>query len=288
MREFDRSVLHRLGLDPAVPVETIRERQGHGVFRLRPAAESLVVKVWSDPAAATEVRAYRILADLGVPTIRVIGTTDRAILLEDLEISARWRPAIDDDLATPQMISALADWYRLLHQAGSPPGPWAAEIPDEYAHLSVDAMRRAGRSLDLDRKARWIKAANAVEPLLITWKTLPRTLIYNDFHVSNLAVARTTAQSVMIDFDRLRIGTAAGDLRNVTGQLNPTARQVFLEEYGPVREPELIIDAPLAVIGALCGLDPTLPRIPRWARVLRDEVVDGTLDRKLDAALELD
>ncbi len=287
MADLDPALLRQLGLGAEFVAETLQERHGHSVLRLRADGESFVLKLWPDSADAAEIGAYRLLAELGVPTIQLVAATGSALLLEDLDTGPRWRPATEADLESPSRMAGLAEWYRRLHAAGSTPGPWHGELPGEYVHLSVEALRHAGATLDLGREPAWARAAELLDQLLVVARRMPQTLIYHDFHVSNVAVARADPRrAIMIDFHLLRTGTAAGDLRNVTGQLNPVAGQAFLEAYGPVRESESIIDAPLAVIGALCGLDPTLPRIPRWARFLRDEVVDGTLDRKLDAALE--
>ncbi len=286
--ELDPSLLRRFGLGDRVRAETIRERHGHKVLRLWTDRGSFVIKLWTDSAYASEIGAYRLLADLAVPTIQVLNATGSALLLEDLDRSDHWRLATEADLQSPIRAVGLAEWYRLLHAAGSAPGPWHDDLPGEYDDLSVDALRRTGAILDLEREPAWQRATEIIERLVAATHQLPQTLIYHDFHVSNVAVARDDAQrTVMIDFHLLRTGTAASDLRNVTGQLDPRARPVFLERYGPIAEAESIMDAPLAVIGALCGLDPGRPRLPRWARTLRDEVLDGTLDRKLNSALEL-
>ncbi|WP_161606295.1 phosphotransferase family protein [Microlunatus speluncae] len=252
---------------------------------MRSDGESFVLKLWPNAESAGEIAAYRLLGQLGVPTIRVLGTTESALLLEDLATSPRWRLAVDDDLDRPGAVEGLADWYRRLHAAGATPEAGLADLPGEYDGLSVEALRRTGAFLDLGRESAWARATAELGRLLDANRRLPQTLIYHDFHVSNVAVARTgPPAAVMIDFHLLRSGTRAGDLRNVTSQLGPAARRIFRERYGPITRSETIIDAPLATIGALCGVDPSLPRLPRWARALRDEVLDGTLDHQLDSA----
>lgn len=294
MAELDRTLLRRLGLGDDVRSETLLQRHGHSVLRLRTAEGSFVIKLWPDADAATEIAAYRLLADLGVPTVRVIAATEDALLLEDLAVSPSWHLAGPEDLDRIEVISGLAAWYRRLHDAGSPLGPWAASIPGEYDHLSPDALRATGRRLGLDREPAWRRATIFIEPLLAGWRRRPQTVIYNDFHVGNVAVRRSITSdagpergAIMIDFHLLRTGTRASDLRNVTGQLDPAGRAAFLRRYGPVPEIEAIVDAPLAVLGALCQLDPAA-RIPAWARRVCAEVGDGRLDAAIDAAVAVD
>lgn len=228
-----------------------------------------------------EIGNYLLLAGLGVPTIRVLAATETALLLEDLGSHGDRRLARDDDLADPAVITALARWYRSLHDAG----PGGAAVPWEHEHLAQDALHRTGRRLGLDQEPAWISAVESLDPLLEAARRLPQTLVYNDFHISNLAVVR--GEAIMIDFELMRIGTRAGDLRNVTGQLDPAARKAFLASYGPVSVEEQAMDAPLAVLGALTQFSGNATRLPRWARLLVAEVRDGTLARKLAAVADL-
>ncbi|NYE69600.1 phosphotransferase [Microlunatus parietis] len=229
-----------------------------------------------------EIANYRLLQRLGVPTVRVIAATSTALLLEDLGGGER-RLARADDLADPAVITALATWYRRLHDAGSAPGDWA--VPWEHDHLTVDALRSTGRRLGLDHEPAWNTAVESLDGLLAAARRLPQTLVHNDFHVTNLALAR--GEAIMIDFELLRTGTRAGDLRNVTSQLEPSARETFLASYGPVPTEEQVIDAPLAVLGALAHFCGDAARLPRWTRLLVAEVRDGTLARKLAAVADL-
>ncbi|MFC7619118.1 aminoglycoside phosphotransferase family protein [Microlunatus sp. GCM10028923] len=275
-------VLAEFGLDHRARVEPIRDRPDHRVCRVHDRHGTYVLKVWRGEDAP-ELANYRLLARLGVPTIQVVAATGSALLLEDLGGTGARRLATEDDLADPAVITALATWYRRLHDAGAPPGNWA--VPWEHEHLTPDALRRTGRRLGLDHEPAWISAVESLDPVLEAARRLPQTLVHNDFHVTNLALVPGAA--IMIDFELLRIGTRAGDLRNVTGQLGPAARETFLASYGPVPTEEQVIDAPLAVLGALAQFSGDAARLPRWVRFLVAEVRDGGLTRKLAAVAEL-
>lgn len=276
--QVEPQVLRELGLDHGARLEPIRERPGHRVCRVHDRHGSYVLKLWNGEPAP-EIAHYRLLADLGVPTIHVVASTRTALLLEDL-CDGRRRLAREVDLVDPAVIKALAAWYRRLHDAGSPPGDWA--VPWEHEHLTPAALRDAGRRLGLDHEPAWITASESLDRLLAAARRLPQTLVHNDFHVTNLAIAPGAA--IMIDFELLRIGTRAGDLRNVSNQLDPPARKTFLTAYGPVPAEEQAIDAPLAVLGALARFSGDTHRLPRWTRLLVAEVRDGTLNGKLETA----
>ncbi|AZQ76682.1 hypothetical protein EJ997_04335 [Flaviflexus ciconiae] len=59
-----------------------------------------------------------MLGQLGVPTINVLATTERDLLLEDVAASEEWRLGVEADLADTDVATSLATWYPSLHEAG--------------------------------------------------------------------------------------------------------------------------------------------------------------------------
>ena len=75
---------------------------------------SFVVKCFADEISATaETAAYRILRQLGIRTLPVYGMSERALVLEDLSVSPRWRLACEEDIDRPKIGAALAAWQTL-------------------------------------------------------------------------------------------------------------------------------------------------------------------------------
>ena len=123
-------VLEEMGIDTAQleRIEPILKRHGNRLFRLASGGSSYVLKVFGDPPAAREVGAYALLRDLGVPTLDMVARTNNALLLEDLAVSADRRLALEEDAGRTEVGTALAVWYRALHEAGSRLG----ESPGRY------------------------------------------------------------------------------------------------------------------------------------------------------------
>jgi hypothetical protein len=113
--ETEHEIIHamdELGLERSSFVEVLHERRRTCLCRVKHGAMSYVLK-WCPPGAeATEVRAYRLLQDLGVPTLRVHACTENALLLEDLTTSPEWRLAS----------AALARRYLALVRSGARTG----------------------------------------------------------------------------------------------------------------------------------------------------------------------
>ncbi len=65
---------------------------------------------------------YRLLTDLGVPTLPVYGMAagpwGHALLIEDVAGSTVWRAARIRDADRWEVGRALGRWYRRLHEAG--------------------------------------------------------------------------------------------------------------------------------------------------------------------------
>jgi aminoglycoside phosphotransferase (APT) family kinase protein len=217
-----------LGLDPTrvVNVTPLKQEHGHTLYRLKSRERSFILKCFDDAQAATEVRAYALLARLGVPTLPVYGSTVGALLLEDLAASDAWRLATEADAQRADVGSAVALWYRALHAAGrallAEPGETPGFLRREEDALSPESVLRTGEQLGLSDHPVWWLAAEHLGTLKGAIRKMPTTLTHNDFHWSNLALSRgrpSEARAVIFDYHLLGLGTRYADFRNVSGAL---------------------------------------------------------------------
>ena len=63
----------------------LQDKDGITVARIVSGEKSYVVKCFQKDEHKREMGNYRLLESLGVPTIRVIASTDSALLLEDID-----------------------------------------------------------------------------------------------------------------------------------------------------------------------------------------------------------
>lgn len=206
--------------------------------------------------------------------------TESALLLEDLTGESPWRLATAADLADASFGRRLAEWYRTLHDTNAT----APHLHTEYGHLDATRIAELGDRLNVGQTAAWQLAQAAVERLTTAMAKRPKTLVYNDFHLTNVAISDTNA--LLFDYDSMLLGTPASDCRNVASSLHGAALDAFRDAYGPLDSLDQALDAPLAVIA---GLDTASRRgtFPRWATPLLAEVHNGALDDKLRTALDL-
>jgi hypothetical protein len=81
--------------------------------------------------------------------------------------------------------------------------------------------------------------------------SLSRTLTYNDFYYTNLAVRKDGTAALMFDYNLLGKGYVYSDIRNVCSSLGDEAQAAFLAEYGEVDRCEITIDDVVSPIAAL-------------------------------------
>lgn len=285
-------VLTALGLDPA-RIETLtllHERHGHRVFRVAVTGlGTYILKLFENGTEAIEVEAYNLLRRLRVPTLPLHRSSNNALLLEDLRASTIWRLGAEQDVTRADIGVAVAGWYRRLHAAGrdylsataDPPGFLRRDTDD----LDRESVLRVGALRELAHLPAWQRAADHVEALCAALEALPTTLLYNDFHWSNLAVTcEPPLRAVVYDYHLLGIGPAVSDYRNVLSGLTGDAKQAFIQTYGAMDKRALALDVPLATLYALT-VAARAPQLPGWAVSLKASVENGGLENDLRCAL---
>ena len=268
--------------------QLIQGKSGAAVYRVTTAGRSMVLKVFSGEEEAQEVRAYELLAPCGVPTLPTYGIAPNAILIDDLTSSPDWRLATETDAENAEVGVAVAEWYRALHSAGDRLASQAGcpnFLAREYDALSPESIATTSHRLSLEDAPVWRLATEHIDVLKRAARSFPETLTYNDFHWTNLALARSEPlRAIVFDYHLLGIGPAYCDIRNVTGSLGPQAREAFLQAYGPYDETVAVIDRPLSVLYSL-GVAADLPRLPAWAEPCVEGVRNGGLESSLAKAV---
>ena len=80
---------------------------------------SLIINYLEKLEFGREVENYKILLSLDIPTLNIIATTDKALLMDDICESNRYRLGVKEDLDHSIIVSLVAEWYRLLNPKGA-------------------------------------------------------------------------------------------------------------------------------------------------------------------------
>ena len=274
-------------------VETISVRPGHRFYRIRTHRCSYVLKSFPVGNPGNEIKGYRLLRQLGVPTLDVIAMTETDLLLEDLTHSETWRLATELDAGDRHVGAAVARWYWRFHEKGSALAAAGSGLPPflkrEEDLLDRAGIESAGRALGLSRLDSWRLAADHIDLLKRSLSDFGTTLNYNDFHWTNLALSRKSGpgmEAIVFDYDLLGIGTRYSDVRNAVGSLSGEAIAGFQEVYGSVDPGEKTLDRPLATLYALVSAA-RMVTFPKWAEESRQTVLNGTFKTDLLQAVDL-
>lgn len=276
--------LKRMGLswDSAT---LLREKDGITVARVKEGESSRVIKCFQKESHRREIENYRLLSELGIPTLRLIARTDSAILMEDLDHSPRYRLGVEEDLSAPKTARAIAAWYRELHRRGyeyiAQHGQDMYDETDYFTLENIALIKEQTRTQSLPAWAMLERNFDAIHAQLCQTR---RTLNYNDFDHSNLAVARDGASALMFDYNLLGKGYAYNDLRNVTWAMPPEAAGAFWEAYGGFDPRERLLDDVVSVVTALymaCQRE----TFPAWAQGILNEVSED-YSEKIEALMK--
>lgn len=292
LQQIDFASLTTIQLPEIKKITILRETETHVVCRLTCNHASYILKWFKSPVCSVELQAYSLLKKAGVETLPLYECTDRALLLEDIQFSSRWRLATDSDMGSTETGRAVAEWYKNLHRAGREMlrksngqplwlCPWVSKI-------TGSSLEKAGVMLELQNEPVWKVAIGCIETLKAKYLALPQTFNYNDFAAENLALSCGQAhlRAIVFDYDCFATGVVYSDWRNVVYSLYGAAKESFMEAYGPVTEQEHLLDEPLAILEGLVVASQR-SKIPNWASPLIEAVVDGGLEHSISQACEI-
>jgi hypothetical protein len=262
----------------------IRTKDGISVFRVASDGQSYVLKFFANKSDRREIDNYRILNGLDVPTLRMIASTDCALLMEDIEQSEKYRLGTADDLSDAAVSLQIAKWYKLLHSKGYAfVETYDNELYDESDVMTKETIHFIKKKTQTQDYHVWGVLLDHFEELKKRIAKVPRTLLYNNFYYTNLIVAMDKSEVFMFDYNLLGQGYAYSDIRNICSSLSDQAKAAFLTDYGECDESELVIDdvvSPLTTLYFACKRE----IFPKWAEDCVTQVKNGNL---LNAVIRL-
>ena len=288
-----RDALAKMELCDSYPerVGPIRKKNGNHLYRIALAGSTYVLKVFIEPDASREVGAYAMLRDLGVPTLRVISSTNDALLLEDLDVSEHLRLACQEDIGSPEVGVALAAWYQALH--GADWMSWTRQhepslFRREIDELTPDSILEVASRIRSPYQSRWVALADNIGRIRNAAIASGETLTYNDFYWTNLALSRNVEpiRALVFDYHLLGLGLRYSDCRNVTGSLGPVAADTFQSVYGETDPREKVLDDLIAPLYALVEAF-RRPRFPSWAEESLEIAMSGEIRGRFERVIEV-
>lgn len=271
------SIFQKLGLHVET-AELIRSKAGVSVYRLEASGKKLVLKMFLNPEDRREISNYRLLGELGIPTLPVLGYAEEALLLPDVSTSEKYRLGVEEDLQDVQVAEAIAKWYRRLHDTGRQYLTRnSVSLYDETDVITVENMVRAAEVTDTIDNPLWNVVKDNFDDMKKKIVKLPRTLTYNDFYWDNLIVSKDKTEAFMFDYNLMGMGMAYGDVRNVISSMGEEAAKAFCDAYGvDGLDEEKLADDFLAHMVTLC-IASQREVFPAWAGESLEMLKNGKL-----------
>lgn len=271
------SIIQKLGLHVET-AELIRSKAGVSVYRLEASGKKLVLKMFLNPEDRREISNYRLLGELGIPTLPVLGYAEEALLLPDVSTSEKYRLGVEEDLQDVQVAEAIAKWYRRLHDTGRQYLTRnSVSLYDETDVITVENMVRAEEVTDTIDNPLWNVVKDNFDDMKKKIVKLPRTLTYNDFYWDNLIVSKDKTEAFMFDYNLMGMGMAYGDVRNVISSMGKEAAKAFCDAYGVNGlDEEKLADDFLAHMVTLC-IASQREVFPAWAGESLEMLKNGKL-----------
>jgi len=274
IRLFAESELRKMNL-PYENLSLIRSKDGISVWRFASSNNRFVLKCFETPEYRREITNYQVLSAIDVPTFQMIAYTDCSFVMEDIDYST-FRLATAEDVSNPRIAEKIAFWYKALHENGRRYSGLRS-LYDECASFTPENLANIKAKTQTESLPVWGAIEANFGKITSALAALPRTVTYNDFYFTNLAVAHNLSSAIVFDYNMLGQGYAYADIRNVCGSLgSDDARESFLLAYGAVSPDEILVDnivSPLASLHIACRREV----FPAWANQLLDSLKNGAL-----------
>ena len=275
-----RDELNKLGI-VCDSFSILQDKDGVTVARIVSGKKSYVVKCFQKDEHKREMENYRLLASLAIPTIRVIASTDSALLLEDMDCSLTYRLGIEEDMSDLVVARRIAVWYKQLHSQGYGYVCQHGEsMYDEADYFTLENIVSIKEKTGTQGAPAWLLLEQNYSAINDLLRKARRTITYNDFYYTNMVVDKDNNTTLMFDYKLLGKGYAYTDVRNVLSSLSEKAGKAFLDEYGEYDPVEKALDDVVSVVVTLhlaCQRDV----FPWWAQSLLDEL-DTTFIKKIE------
>ena len=264
-------------------ISQMQYKDGLSLRQVDQSGTSFVLKCFDKPDHRREIQNYKALSMLGIPTLKLVASTACAILMEDIEASS-FRLGTADDLNDMAVATLIANWYKVLHHKGAEYAQ-THDLYDECDVLTLENMAVVKRKTATGNCPVWAFIKENFDKIKGIIMRLPRTLTYNDFYYTNLAVAHDGSSALMFDYNFLGKGYVYSDIRNVCSSLGEKAKAAFLSSYGEVDEAEVMADKVASTLTTLyfaCEKN----SFPSWAQSELEKVKNGELLDALHVLLE--
>jgi predicted nucleotidyltransferase len=251
----------------------LQNKDGVSVWRVE-ADNGYVMKCFEKAEHRREITNYQVLTALGIPTLKVIAHTNYSIVLEDIEQS-KYRLGVADDMNSPQVMALVGAWYKTLHENGRVYVN-KHSLYDECDCITLENISKIKEQTGTGGLQVWAVIEENFDALKSAAMKLPRTLTYNDFYYTNLAVAKDNSSALVFDYNLLGKGYVYSDIRNVCSSLGEEAKAAFLSAYGGYNVHEKAVDdvvSPLVTLHFACQRE----NFPSWAAHELEKVKDGQL-----------
>ena len=265
-------------------ITVLKEKDGIIVGRVVCGENSYVIKCFQKDDYKREIKNYQLLDSIGIPTIRVIDSTDSALLLVDIDYSSTYRLGIKEDMHDCDVARKIAVWYKQLHSQGYEyVFQHGDTMYDEAELFTLENIVGIEEKIGLRDIPAWIILKDNYVTVNNLLHSVRRTITYNDFYYTNMVVSKDKTSALMFDYNLLGKGYAYADVRNVLSSLSEESGNAFLKEYGEFDPLEKMIDDVVSVVVTLsyaCRRN----KFPQWAQGVID-AIDTTFIKSLECLL---
>ena len=234
--------LERVGFECDSDVMLIKVYENKYLLKVFNEDKSYVVEFYENEADNKKYYNLSVMEKYGIESLPYYVNDPKIFVYKDIDGLSDYRFANKDDLENEKVIKGMAKWYKKLHECN---GDFCKDLCELF---SLNNIKEVMEKLKLNNNKAMCYICDNFKNIKLKIDRLNKCFVCGGFSLQSLVISCDYEKVFINDFSNVSLGYRYLDLRSVLCNLEDREKEIFLKEYGIIKDDEIIIDKVFSVI----------------------------------------